>query len=62
MDGDVDGACFAAGMVTREGTLEGGEGTKAKVRIWPNMGDLQKLRVGFLLNMKPWVMGYEKRM
>ena len=49
MSGEVDGTCLAAGTVAREGSFQGGEGTRAEadlVRIWPKLGGLQKVTMG----------------
>ena len=57
-----DEISLAAGMVAREGSSRGDEGTWVKgvlVRIWCNLVGLRKLTVTFL--GKLWVLGSEEK-
>ena len=58
----MDGACFAVGMVSREGAFQGSEEMSGcLVRIWWKLGGLQKLTVEVFF-WKLWGVGSEERM
>jgi hypothetical protein len=49
LGGNMGGSHFAAGSVTREGSLGGGKGMRTKAdinEVWQKLGNLQKLTAG----------------
>ena len=60
-------ACLATGTVAREGSFEGGEGTRAEVKICQKLGGLQKLALQWwwwwwFFFWKLWAVGSKERM